>query len=175
MFKRKAPPPPKVAAKSTLGERVEIGSIHDPLLIQAHSVWSGLKGDARFPTREAMTPRAMAPFLRNIVLVRVLENGKEYEFRIVGDAIVQVQGESFQGMTLSEIDARLPGYGATLRPIYEKVVAEGEARAYRGHVQNAPLKRAFSHESLLLPLGPDGAAVDNILIVGAYAYTPGES
>jgi hypothetical protein len=174
MFKRKDPSPPKDAAKSTLGERVQIDSIHDPLLNQAFSVWSELKGEARFPQREAMTPRVMAPFLRNIVLVRVLENGKEYEFRIVGDAIVQVQGESFQGMTLAQIDAKLPGYGATLRPIYGKLVAEGEPRAYRGHVPDAPLKRAFSHESLLLPLGADGKTVDNILIVGAYAYTLGE-
>jgi hypothetical protein len=175
MFKRKAPSPPKTAAKSTLGERVEIGAIRDPLLIQAFSVWSELKGEGRFPAREAMTPRAMAPFLRNIVVVRVVENGKEYEFRIVGDAIVQVQGESFQGMTLAEIDAKLPGYGTTLRPIYDKVVADGEPRAYRGHVPNSPLKRAFSHESLLLPLGADGSAVDHILVVGAYAYTMGES
>lgn len=175
MFKRKDPSPPKAAATSTLGERVEIGALRDPLLVQALAVWDGLKGPARFPARAAMTPRAMAPFLRNIVLVRVLENGKEYEFRIVGDAIVQVQGESFQGMTLSQIDAKLPGYGATLRPIYDKLVAEGEPRAYRGHVPDAPLKRAFSHELLLLPLGSDGTTVDNILIVGAYTYAMDES
>jgi len=175
MFKRKDPSPPKAATNSTLGERIETGALRDPLLIQALSVWSELKGEGRFPSREAMTPRAMAPFLRNIVLVRVLENGKDYEFRIVGDAIVQVQGESFQGMTLTQIDAKLPGYGATLRPIYGKLVAEGEPRAYRGHVPNAPLKRAFSHESLLLPLGADGNSVDHILVVGAYTYTLGES
>src|SRR5271155_4791031 len=171
MFKRKGPAAPKPADKSSLGERVDIAAIRDPLLHQAMAVWNEHKGEGRFPSREAMTPRAMAPFLRNIVLVRVLENGKDYEFRIVGDAIVQVQGESFQGMTLTQIDAKLPGYGATLRPIYGKLVAEGEPRAYRGHVPNAPLKRAFSHESLLLPLGADGNSVDHILVVGAYTYT----
>lgn len=174
MFKRKVPPPPKAAAKSALGDRVEIGAIRDPLLHQAFAVWNELKGAGRFPTREAMTARAMAPFLRNIVLVRVLESGKEYEFRIVGDAIVQVQGQSFQGMKLAEIDANLPGYGATLRPIYNELVADGTPRAYRGHIPQSPLKRAFSHESLLFPLG-SGDAVDHILIVGAYTYTLSES
>ena len=145
-------------------------SLRDPLLHQAIAVWSENRGSARFPAREVMTPRAMAPFLRNIVLVRVIDSGKEYEFRIVGDAIVQVQGSSFQGLTLTQIDAQLPGYGASLRPIYDQLVASGEPRAYRGHVPDGPVKRAFAHETVLLPLGKD-AAVDHILVVGAYTYT----
>lgn len=170
MFKRKGPAASKPADKSPLGERVDIAAIREPVLHQALAVWNELKGTGRFPNRDAMSPRAMAPFLRNIVLVRVLEDGKEYEFRIVGDAIVQVQGGGFQGHTLTEIDAKLPGYGAFLRPIYDLLVAAGEPHAYRGHVPDGPVKRAFAHETLLLPLGAD-AAVDHILVVGAYTYT----
>jgi hypothetical protein len=170
MFKRKGPAAPKPADKSPLGERVEIAAIREAVLHQAMAVWNELKGAARFPNRDTMTPRAMTPFLRNIVLVRVLENGKEYEFRIVGDAIVQVQGGAFQGHTLTEIDAKLPGYGASLRPLYDQIVAGGEPQAYRGHVPDGPVKRAFAHETLLLPLGTD-ATVDHILVVGAYTYT----
>ena len=171
MFKRKAPSPSKPAAEaSALGERIDIAMLRDQILLQALAVWNETKGAARFPAREAMTPRIMAPFLRNIVLVRVLDGGKEFEFRIVGDAIVQVQGGAFQGLTLTQIDEKLPGYGATLKPIYAAVVAEGSPRAYRGHVPDGPVKRAFSHESILLPLGTE-AAVDHILVVGAYTYT----
>lgn len=170
MFKRKGPAAPEPADKSPLGERIDIAAIREPLLHQALAVWTEHRGTARFANRDAMTPRAMAPFLRNIVLVRVLENGKEYEFRIVGDAIVQVQGGTFQGQTLTEIDAKLPGYGASLRPLYDQLVAEGGPHAYRGHVPDGPVKRAFAHETILLPLGTD-AAVDHILVVGAYTYT----
>ena len=170
MFKRKGPAAPKPADKSPLGEPVDIATIREPLLHQAMAVWNEHRGAARFPPREAMTPRAMAPFLRNVVLVRVVEGGKDYEFRIVGDAIVQVQGGAFQGLTLTDIDAKLPGYGASLRPLYDQLVAAGEPQAYRGHVPDGPVKRAFSHETILLPLGTD-AAVDHILVVGAYAYT----
>ncbi|HTW36921.1 MAG TPA: PAS domain-containing protein [Rhizomicrobium sp.] len=170
MFKRKDPAPPKPAGASALGESVDIGTLRDPLLQQAIAVWNEQKGANRFPAREAMTPRVMAPFLRNIVLVRVIESGADYEFRVVGDAIVQVQGAAFQGLTLAGIDAQLPGYGAALRPIYDALVAEGTPRGFRGHIQQSPIKRAFAHETLLLPLGKD-AAVDHILVVGVYAYT----
>jgi hypothetical protein len=174
MFKRKDPSPPKSDATSALGERVPVDTMRDPLLGQALAVWKEQKGSARFPSREAMTPRAMAPFLRNIVLVRVIEGGKEYEFRVVGDAMVQVQGAGFQGLTLSEIDKQLPGYGSALRPIYDELVATGEPRVYRGKVERAPIKRAFAHESILLPLGADGATVDHILVVGVYTFNVGD-
>lgn len=173
MFKRKDPTPPKPADTSVLGERVPVEDISEALLRQALAVWGEQKGAARFPPRDAMTPRAMAPFLRNIVLVRVVDGGKQYEFRIVGDAIVQVQGAAYQGMTLTQIDTKLPGYGAALRFIYDAVVAEGSARGYRGRIEQAPMGRAFAHETILLPLGADGATVDHILVVGVYSFNVG--
>ena len=50
----------------------------------------------RFPPRAEMSPRDMADMLRNTVLVRVLDGGEEFEFRIVGDAMVVAQGCSFR-------------------------------------------------------------------------------
>jgi hypothetical protein len=166
---------PKPGSAGTLGDRIALSEIQHPLLLKALTVWTDLKGARRFPSRQQVTPRAMAAFLRNIVLVRALDNGKEYQFRVVGDAIVEVQGDSFQGLTLAEIDAKRPGYGSLFRPIYDKIIVEGAPRAYRGEVRQLPPKRAFFHESLVLPLGSDDSTVDHILVVGGYSYTPGTS
>jgi hypothetical protein len=145
------------------------------MVVTAFKVWMERRGTRRLPAREDIPPRAMAPFLRNLVLVRVLDGGRDYEFRVVGDAIVQVQGKSFQGLALTEIDRQLPGYGGLLRPIYDKVRARCEPLAFRGTIHNSPAERSFSHESLVLPLGPEDGVVDHILVVGAYAYTMGET
>jgi len=173
MSRQKDPSPSNPADSSGLGQRIEIADIADPLVQQAVAVWNAQRGTARFPNRDAMTPRAMAPFLRNIVLVRVVDAGKEYEFRIVGDAMVQVQGATLQGLTLAEIDAKLPGYGRALRPIYDQLCADGTPRAYRGKIEQTPMKRPFAHESVLLPLGADGTSVDHILVVGVYTFNLG--
>ncbi|HUO93085.1 MAG TPA: PAS domain-containing protein [Rhizomicrobium sp.] len=170
MTQRKDPSAPKPADLPGLGQRIEIADVADPLLHQALAVWNAQRGTARFPTRDAMTPRVMAPFLRNIVLVRAIDDGKDYEFRIVGDAIVQVQGTTLQGLTLTEIDKQLPGYGRALRPIYGALLAAGEPMAWRGRIEQAPMKRAFAHETILLPLGADGTRVDHILVVGVYTF-----
>jgi hypothetical protein len=144
--------------------------VQNPMLRKAFELWNGLKVARRFPARTEITPRNMVEFLRNTVLVRVLDGGKDFQFRIVGDAIVEVQGESFQGMTTAEIDARIPGYGVMLKSIYRQVCKTGEPMAFRGWFVQPKTKIAFFHESLILPLGPDDATVDHILIVGVYAF-----
>lgn len=147
-----------------LAQQVGLGDIVNPLLHKALALWTARKGERPFPAREDITPRDMAPFLRYIALVRVLDGGREYQMRVVGDALVQVQGQSFQGLTLGEIDQKLPGYGSLLRPIYDQVVAKAEPLAFRGPISRSPAGRVFFHETMIFPLGRD--AVDHVLVVG---------
>ena len=158
---------PKIAPEN---ESFPPAEAQNPLLRRAFELWSTLRGQRRFPRRGEVTPRNMAEFLRNTVLVRVVDGGKDFQFRIVGDAIVQVQGDSFQGMTTAEIDERIPGYGAMLCSVYREICARGEPLAYRGWFVQPHTKMAFFHESIILPIGPDDATVDHILIVGVYAF-----
>jgi hypothetical protein len=144
--------------------------VQNPLLRKAFDLWNALRGNRSFPSRGDVTPRNMAEFLRNTVLVRVLEGGKEFQFRIVGDAMVEVQGASFQGLTTAEIESQLPGYGAMLKSVYRQICKSGEPLAFRGWFVHPNTHLAFFHESLIMPLGEDGAAVDHILVVGIYAF-----
>lgn len=156
-----------------LSQLTTFGEIGNPLLQKALALWTERKGERRFPAREDMSPRAMAPFLRNTVLVKVIDGGREYQFRVVGDAMTEIQGASFQGLTLSEIDKQLPSYGTLLRPTYDLMVARGEPLAFRGHIHRSPSGRAFFHETLTFPLGADGIHVDHILVVATHTYESG--
>lgn len=171
MAKYPARPAPSTADNELLGQLTTFDKIENPLLLKALALWKERKGARRFPTREDMTPRAMAAFLRNTALVQVIEGGREFQFRVVGDAITEVQGTSFQGLTLGEIDQKLPGYGELLRPVHELVVARAEPLAFRGHVRLSPKGRMFFHETVLLPLGSD--VVDHFLVVAAHVYESG--
>ena len=150
--------------------RIEIGEIQNPLLRKGLDLWARMRGYRRFPARSDLSPRDMASLLRNTALVRVLKGGEEYEFRIVGDAIVQAQWASLQGLTMREVDSKLPGYGSALRSGYRAVFETREPLAYRGWFERSADKRAFFHESLVLPLGTDGKTVDHLLIIGVYAH-----
>lgn len=131
--------------------------------------WENLRGGRNFPARTDITPRGMAPFLRNIVLIRVVDGGRDYEYRIVGDACVQAFGLNFRGARLTEVEAAEANYGLATRAAYEHVRTMGRPFALRGWV--APSIPSFFsyHETAFLPFGDNGT-VDHIL--AASSFTP---
>lgn len=114
-------------------------------------------------------PRDFAELLRNLALVQAVEGGRDYEFRIVGDAHVEAQGLSFSGKRMRDIDDASPGYGTALKNLYDRVRESASPLALRGWLQRGePLQQIIHHESLFLPLGPDESVVDHLLIITVY-------
>lgn len=148
---------------------VPLASLDNATLTDAHTVWQALAGDRRYPARADISPRILKPILRNTTLVRVLDGGIDYDFRIVGDAYVMAHGVSFQGKRWSEIAALAPGFQKTIKPIYDRVVREREAVALRGWIErgNGSNGHVFC-EYLCLPLGESNEVVDHILTIGVY-------
>jgi hypothetical protein len=155
------------AARTT--QKVEVSQVQNPLTRKALEKWNDLRGERRFPSRKDAAPRELSALLRNIALIRVVQGGADFEFRVLGDAIVQSQMGLEIGMTTSELDDRYPGYGALLRVLYQRICDARAPQAYRGFFERAADRRSFYHESLLLPLGADDGVVDHILVVGVFA------
>ena len=103
--------------------------------------------------------------LRNVIWVRVLDGGADYEFRVVGDAVVQGFDENFAGRRLSEIIVHAPKFGTGLRMLYEFVRTSGQPIGYRGWAGRDLSGAQFAyHENAVLPFGPDEDSVDHLLI-----------
>ncbi|HEY1630078.1 MAG TPA: hypothetical protein VGF56_02125 [Rhizomicrobium sp.] len=153
--------------ESRFRHSIQVAEVQNPLLLKGLELWRRQKRNERFPSRAAMSPRLLAGLLRHTILVRVTED--DFEFRIVGDAVVTAQGASYQGLTTAQIDAASPGYGHMLGKVYRHIRQAGEPSAYRGWFVRAADGRAFFHESIGLPLGENGN-VDHLLIFGVYAY-----
>lgn len=134
--------------------------------------WNALRGARRFPTRDEIMPRDIASLLRHIVLIRVLDDGADFEYRIVGDAHVQAQGVNFVGTRLTEFEAEAECDPHT-RVTYEFVRSTGEALAIRGWVgRDAPESPFCYYETVFLPLG-ENETVDHLLVVSCYAPREG--
>ncbi len=161
---------PKARKRSVLTQSIAPSEVQNPVTRKGLDLWQRARGARLFPTRAEMPPHDMADMLRNIVLVKVLDGGREFEFRIVGDAMVVAQGCSFRGMNLAQIDDVLPGYGTMLHGIYAQIFHQREALAFRGWFERRADNRAFFHETLVLPLGESEAEVDHILVIGVYAF-----
>jgi hypothetical protein len=134
-------------------------------------VWTRVRAGRLFPARADLTPRMLSDLLRNTVLVRVLEPGDEYELRIVGDAMAQALGHSFQGMSMAEIDLLVPGFGTVLLKIYNAVCGRRAPVAFRGWYTREADDRTLFHETVVAPLSSDGRNIDHLLVFAAYAFT----
>ncbi|MEI9994762.1 MAG: PAS domain-containing protein [Rhizomicrobium sp.] len=148
---------------------VSLDALDHAILRNAAALWRALKGPRRLPARSQLRPRDMAGFLRNIVLLRVVDGGKDYEYRIAGDAHVQAYGISFKDLRISHIRTAEPALGNMMYSVYEHVRTTAEPFAVRGWVgREIPDARFVYYESAFLPLGEDGETVDHILVVSLY-------
>ena len=160
---------PQRAPDTSSAHVVSLDQLENAAVRAGANYWRMLKGDRRLPARSELSPRDMRGILRNIVLLKAIDGGKDYEYRITGDAQVQAYGFSFRDMRISHIIAAAPELGNMMYGLYEHVRATGEPFAVRGWVGREVTDARFVYyESVFLPLAEDGQAVDHILVVSIY-------
>ncbi len=168
---RKSEEAPRNAAQEPerSSSRIALKDIESSILLQGVAYWRDLSGERSFPARTDVTPRDLAALLRNTTLLRVIDDGKDYEYRIVGDAFVMAHGVSFQGKRWSEAGKLFPGYHALIKSVYDRVVRKGEPIAMRGWIERGGESSEMVYsEYVFLPLGADGKTVDHILVFAVY-------
>ncbi len=150
--------------------RITLPELSSPAVVRGVAYWQSLRGTRRFPPRHALSTREMAPFLRHVALIQVLDGGKDYRFRLVGDAHVEARGYNFAGETIAEMRASAPLFADRSYALYEYVRTTGEPYALRGAMTaNDADWRITYRECAFLPLGPTDALVDFLFVIGAYA------
>lgn len=146
-----------------------LDELQSPVVRTGVNYWRALRGDRFLPARSRLSPRDMSAILRHIVILKVIDGGKDYEYRLVGDAQVQAYGFNFQNLRISQIKAIAPEFGQLMHGIYEHVRTTCEPFSVRGWIgKEVPDSRFVYHESVFLPLGEDGETVDHLVIVSAY-------
>lgn len=157
--------------ESSIFYDISFDGLESPVLRSGLEYWQSKRNGRRYPTREDIRPREIAPLLRYVSLIKV--EGDDFVYRIVGDTIVMSYGVPLQNRRLSDLVFDEPGFGAFVVPMLEKVVATGEPIALRGKVGRDVIRVNFTHsENLLLPLGPDDDTVDHVLTFSYYVSQP---
>jgi hypothetical protein len=151
------------------GGPIPLDQVEAPVLRAGVGYWKRLRGARKYPSRGDVSPRDLVGLLRNTVLIRVLDGGGDYEYRIVGDAHVTAHGFSAQGQTLSQLNDLAPGYGMVLKGLYDYPVRTGLPLALRGWISKGEDESEFVYsESVFLPLGADDETVDHVLNFSVY-------
>ena len=151
--------------ETSSGEIVDFSQLEAAAVQGAIARWNAQKSARRFP----VAPDGVLETVpHNAIVVRVLEDGSDYEYCSVGDALVAGFGEDFSGRRLSDIIVTTPRFGLGLKMLYEMVRSGGEPLYYRGWVgADMPGAQFVYYESAVLPFGRDEARVDHILVASA--------
>jgi hypothetical protein len=148
---------------------IPLEALEHPILQQAVAYWARLKGSRTYPARQDLMPRDLSPLLRHVVLLRVIDGGADYEYRIVGDAHVISHGFSMQGLRVTDVDKYSPGYGPVLKGLYDRAVRRRDVYAFRGWMERGDLNKKYIYsESVFMPMGPDEATIDHVLNFSVY-------
>ncbi len=166
---------PSGSGPSTVRRRqIPLAAVHEiPLerissaqLRAAIDIWQTQAKDRAYPARSEVPPRLLAPFLRNVCLLRLCGDDGEFEYRVTGDATVEAWGRSFTGLGTAALNAIQEGVGDSVRAACQIVLERRAPVTIRG-----PLSQRHTYiveESVYLPLGPDAATIDSILSVSCF-------
>jgi len=150
-------------------ERITLDELESPVVKQGANYWSALRGTRRFPSRKDLHPRDVASVLPHMVLIKVIDGGDDFEYRIVGEVQAQAYGHRLQGRRVSQIAAERPAYGHHVRGAYRNICESGEPIAVRGQIGSDFTYLKYTYcEHIALPLSNDDKNVDHILIFSTY-------
>lgn len=145
------------------GEIVTLDQLEAPAVAAAVSAWRRMKDGRAFPP----SPDVFAGNPHSF-LVRILEEGADYEYAGVGAELIKGFNEDFSGRRLSTLVATSPKFGIGLRMLYDMVRSSGEPLGYRGWAGRDMKGAQFSyHENAILPFGATDRQVDHLVVVTA--------
>jgi len=159
--------PVRIPEKTSV-EAIALADVESPEVATIVAAWNKWRGLHAMPGRERLEPRDLGRAAAHISLARVVGEGEDYEFRIIGDAHVQAYGTSYQNKSLLDVIAASPRFGKQLKASYDLVRTTGRAYAFRGLIGRDVPDAAFAwFETCYLPFGAD--SVDHILNAAVYA------
>lgn len=134
--------------------------IGHPKLLTLHTLWRSRCAEG-LPARRDFDVMEFGPWMGNLQLLEVLDDGTDFQYRLHGIHLVELVGKDLTGRRMTQ----LRGLGEKLIPEYRKAWRSRKAAYLEKRV--AVAKKPVEIKKLILPLATDGQAVD-MMMVGIY-------
>lgn len=129
-------------------------------LVTVYDAWKQAAAGRLAPKREEITPAPMKSALPWIWMIDVVEEGRDFRFRVAGDRVIQFMGRRYAGHLLSEFQDQ--PFFQRMRAILELCVARKQPFAAGPLPSNLKDKDFLEMEVVVLPLSEDGRSVTGI-------------
>lgn len=151
-------------------EAADIAAPIDPIVARIFAYWQAKRlGDA-VPRRADIDPTELRGLVNHVMLYDVVEPGRLFRIRLVGQAIVDFVGVNNAGKWAHE--TLPPGAAERMVEILTSVVTTRAPRFRAGFAYWHLAKAYRRYEACFLPLLGDGDSVDKILSGHTFATEP---
>lgn len=151
-----------------IATEIEPDAVTSDVVLEGYRYWKTQRGERAFPSRIDIRPADIKRVLPNLVLAKVLDEGRDFQFRIVGQSIAVAHGLNPINWRVSELDRHADGFSAVVLRVYRHVYESGRPYASRGTLRH--VERGYRNfESVYLPLGPSDRVVDHILVIAGFS------
>ncbi|HEX2590601.1 MAG TPA: PAS domain-containing protein [Rhizomicrobium sp.] len=153
---------------TSVADEIDPHDAEAPVVREGYAYWLSKRGTRAFPQRTDINPAQIKKILPNIILAKVLDDGEDFAFRIVGEAVATAHGFNPINWRVSDLDRHAPGFSAIVKRVYRKIYDTNAPYASRGTLRH--IDRSYRmFESLFLPLGPANGPVDHVMVVADFS------
>ena len=157
----------EIVPERTDFERFSLDAVESAPTRRCIAIWRLLRASRRFPAHDDLELKDITDIMPYMSLVAVIDGGKDFENRFVGDAVVRAHDVPIRHRRFSDVAKDMPALMEGLLPLFRKVVETGEPLAYRGRTGHDMSHVVYTDfEGVLLPLGHSDEVVDYVLYVG---------
>ena len=158
---------------SSTGVLIPLKEIRGETLRAALTIWTDRRGARSVPKKGDMSPRDMRTFLRDVMLFDVLDSGRNFRCRVMGDGAVVAWGASFQRMNRTDMNSVQAGMGDVFARVLRACARRQGPIVTRGILWRAQFDEC-DQETLFPPFSSKDGSIDQVLCVGSYkARQPG--
>lgn len=123
--------------------------------------WTELNAAGRVPKRAAINACTFAGCLGDIILLKVLEDGRDYRYDLYGENVRNTFGVNYRGRTLRAIG--FPGHERLIEEYAEVVATAAPLYLERPQISERDYM-TVTVAKLILPLSEDGRTVEDLLV-----------
>ncbi len=135
-----------------------------PTLAKLLGYWEAWRHGRAFPSRQDVNPGTIRDILPALMLIEVIDGGRDYLYRIAGSGVVRLSGIEPTGKLLSTLGAQ-PIIART-RDYLETSGQAREPLLFRSRNSIIGHCSFGQGETLVLPLSRDGEEIDYFLLGG---------
>lgn len=152
--------------------RITIGWEPEPdtheRLQDLHAYWLSIRAGGGIPRRKDFDPTAVPALLRNIVLLDVTDDPRNFRFRLVGGAFAESVGRDVKGLSVADVFPA--GFSGEVFRAWNMSVEQ--RRPVWAHGQMWTEGRAFlKWQGVVLPLQSDDGKIGQLLGGGIFDVT----